>query len=406
MHAITPQIDNLLGEIGEEFFTYSRGLYEDAQNHVPSKKLGGKNPLAFTPTRATHITSPWLLYLVEWSTSSAESFTNHCLLACTTYSSFWSFRRVSNPQDMSSHGRPDAHQSTDDVAALIDGHRYIRTVIPAIVNMVYKKLLRHDITARVFTNRDSRNETDPDKWVSEDSAQIQHRKMFLRWYLTKLNSDPTKMEYWEYLDKVGLMHVGLGRRNPLHVDYIFLGACLGYIQDSMTEAILSHPTLDLTRKIAIVKAIGKVIWIQNDLLAKWHVSDGDEFESLQTAEEIEAEAKDPEGYLHGKRILGDKERGNSGDEASIRSSSSGKTSLGRNVEDVEPRPSMDQSRCPFSGMMSGVQRAEPPRVTKMDPLRQHTPPTGIPRLYLVDGKTVCKEKLGPNPFEQQIGRAV
>lgn len=300
----------------------------------------------------------------------------------------------------------NAHGCADDVAALIDGHRYIRTVIPAIVNMVYKKLLKHDVTARVFSQRDSRSEVNPEQWVTEDSAQIQHRKMFLRWYLTKLNSDPTKMEYWEYLDKVGLMHVGLGRRNPLHVDYIFLGACLGYIQDSMTEAILSHPKLELTRKIAIVKAVGKVIWIQNDLLAKWHVNDGDEFEGMQTAEEVEAEAREPEGYLHGKKILGEKEHGSSGDEASVRSSSSGKTSLGRNRDDIEPRPSMDQSRCPFSGMMSGEQRAEPPRVLKSDPMRQQAPPSGIPRLYLVDGKTVCKEKLDPNPFEQQIGRAV
>ena len=85
-----------------------------------------------------------------------------------------------------------------------------KLVIPAIVNMVYRKLLRHDITARVFSTRDSRSTVDPapGAWVGEDSAQIQHRKMFLRLYLGKLNSDPTKMEYWEYLDKVGLMHTG------------------------------------------------------------------------------------------------------------------------------------------------------------------------------------------------------
>lgn len=147
----------------------------------------------------------------------------------------------------------------DDVEALIDSQVYIKTIIPAIVNMVYKKLLKHDITARVFSNRDSRSEENPDTFVSEESSAIQNRKMFLRWYLTKLNSDPSKMEYWEYLDKVGLMHVGKGRRNPLHVDYVFLGACLGYIQDAMMESILSHPKLHRTRKIAIVKAINKVI---------------------------------------------------------------------------------------------------------------------------------------------------
>ena len=37
----------------------------------------------------------------------------------------------------------------------------------------------------------------------EESPQILHRKMFLRGYLNKLCSDPTKMEFWEYLDKVG-----------------------------------------------------------------------------------------------------------------------------------------------------------------------------------------------------------
>ncbi|KAK6377466.1 hypothetical protein LTR64_000849 [Lithohypha guttulata] len=139
----------------------------------------------------------------------------------------------------------------DDIAALTSGQRYIKLIVPAIVNMVYKKLLRHDITARVFSTRDSRNETDPEMWVKEESPQIQNRKMFLRWYLTRLNSDPSKMEYWEYLDMVGAMH------------------------DAFLEAILSHPRLELDRKIAIVKAIAKVIWIQNDLMARWHIKSGD-----------------------------------------------------------------------------------------------------------------------------------
>lgn len=69
--------------------------------------------------------------------------------------------------------------------------------------MVYRKLLQHDITARVFSNRDSRNDMDPEVWAKEDSSTIQNRKIFLRWYLTKLSGDPTEPGYWEYLDKVG-----------------------------------------------------------------------------------------------------------------------------------------------------------------------------------------------------------
>ncbi|EXJ84377.1 hypothetical protein A1O3_05044 [Capronia epimyces CBS 606.96] len=287
----------------------------------------------------------------------------------------------------------------DDVVALIDGQKYIKTIIPAIVNMVYKKLLKHDITARVFSTRDSRNEENPDRWIKEEDAQITHRKMFLRWYLTKLNSDPSKMEYWQYLDKVGLMHVGKGRRNPLHVDYLFLGACLGYIQDSMTEAILSHPRLELTQKIAIVKAIGKVIWIQNDLMAKWHVEDGREFTDAADDEEIRAEAGEPEGYVHGRKVLGSGSEESSSIDASSISSEKSTTSLGRSIEQV--RLSGEQSKCPFSGMAVDMdkQRATTWRPRRHEP-EAKPPPTGIPRLYVVDGKTVCKEKLEPNPWDE------
>ncbi|KAL1305845.1 hypothetical protein AAFC00_004002 [Neodothiora populina] len=307
----------------------------------------------------------------------------------------------------------------DDVNALVEGQKYIKAVIPAIVNIVYKKLLQYDITARVFSNRDSRDETNPERWVSEESTQIQHRKMFLRWYLTKLNSDPTKMEYWEYLDKVGLMHVGKGRRNPLHVDYMFLGACLAYIQDSFFEAILSHPRLDLSRKIALVKALGKVIWIQNDLMEKWQSVNGLEFREDEDDSEMIPQASEAEGYLNGKKILGAGSSSSSGggggsiaDDASsvagsvaassVHSNSSGKTSLGRPLEDATH---LSGPRCPFSGMSIAdrdEQRAtatRSPRLEKEpDVMRQFHKP-GTPRVRLVDGKTVMKENLDATPFE-------
>lgn len=97
-----------------------------------------------------------------------------------------------------------------------------------------------------------------------------------------------------------MMHVGLGRKHPLHIEYVHLGVCLGFIQDIMTEAILSHPRLSMHRKIALVKALGKVIWIQNDFMAKWHVREADEFHLLESDVIIEKE-----GYLHGKQVLDD-----------------------------------------------------------------------------------------------------
>ena len=141
-----------------------------------------------------------------------------------------------------------------------------------MVNIVYKKLLQYDITARAFETRSTSYEGPVDPNLSETSPQIMHRKMFLRGYLNKLCSDPSKMEFWEYLDKVGMMHVGQGRAHPLHVEYVHIGATLSFVQDILTEAILSHPKMRMDRKIGLVKAISKVIWIQNDLFARHYIT--------------------------------------------------------------------------------------------------------------------------------------
>jgi hypothetical protein len=96
-----------------------------------------------------------------------------------------------------------SHSVTGDIEALINGAKYIKALVPAIVNIVYKKLLQYDITARAFETRSTSFEGPLDKQPDENSPQILHRKKFLRGYLIKLCSDPKKMEFWEYLDKVG-----------------------------------------------------------------------------------------------------------------------------------------------------------------------------------------------------------
>jgi len=128
-----------------------------------------------------------------------------------------------------------------------------------------------------------------------------------------------------------MMHVGLGRTHPLHVEYIHLGMCLSFIQDVLTEAILSHPRLHLSRKIALVKALGKIIWIQNDLFAKWQVRDGAEFVGDEEG------VIEKEGYLHGKKVL-DEVDGDS--------------------EESDPGTPTKSSTCPFSGLTTGVEDLE------------------------------------------------
>jgi hypothetical protein len=147
-----------------------------------------------------------------------------------------------------------------------------------------------------------------------------------------------------------MMHVGLGRTHPLHIEYIHIGACLSVIQDILTEALLSHPRLPMPRKIATVKALGKVIWIQNDLFAKWYVTDGEEYTDGMDYGQIEKE-----GWLHGRKVLNEEEGPErDGVERSMRSPGSGE-----GERETTPTPGhglgegMPAGVCPFTGMSSG-----------------------------------------------------
>lgn len=251
-----------------------------------------------------------------------------------------------------------ADSITGDIEALISGSKYIKALIPAVVNIVYKKLLQYDITARAFETRSTSYEGPVDPNLNEYSPQILHRKMFLRGYLNKLCSDPSRMEFWEYLDKVGMMHVGQGRAHPLHVEYVHIGVTLSFVQDVLTEAILSHPRMKMDRKIALVKALSKVIWIQNDLFAKWYVRDGDEFADDRLVPEIE-----PEGYLHGKRVLHDGSESES------------------EIEDAASAA----GTCPFKGLAMSMNAAAP------------RPSTG--------SRTSSEDEPSPKPFRMSAAAA-
>ncbi|OJJ47684.1 hypothetical protein ASPZODRAFT_141259 [Penicilliopsis zonata CBS 506.65] len=235
--------------------------------------------------------------------------------------------------------------NSGDIEALTTGSKYIKALIPAVVNIVYKKLLETDITARAFHTRNTADERPLEEFMNEESPQILRRKMFLRWYLTRLCSDPSSMEFWKYLDKVGLMHCGKGRLHALNIEYVHIGVCLGFIQDIFTEALLSHPRLPLQRKIALVRAIGKIIWIQNDLFAKWYVRDGEEYADGNEGDEYE----DKEGYVDGKKVIGESSSSHSSDDdGSSVSSSDGpvpSANPSTGAKSAIPIPSV----CPFSG---------------------------------------------------------
>lgn len=163
----------------------------------------------------------------------------------------------------------------------------------------------------------------------------------------------------------------------------------------MSEAILSHPRLALQRKIAIVKAIGKVIWIQNDLLAKWQTVDGQAY--LGDGEESQQSSVEPEGYLHGKQVLGDEHSmcSDGSGQTSSGKSSSGKSSIGRPLQHSDSEEETPLS-CPFSGMRitspgAGLddQRSAPPsRPPSGTKAAESCRPSAIPKLHVSEGKVV------------------
>jgi hypothetical protein len=82
--------------------------------------------------------------------------------------------------------------------------------------------------------------------------------------------------FWEYLDKVGLMHTGKPgfkhRENKpeLRVEYIHIGALLGYVLNIVIGAALTLD-IDIETKGKVIIALNKVLWIQNDLFVRHYI---------------------------------------------------------------------------------------------------------------------------------------
>ena len=96
-----------------------------------------------------------------------------------------------------------------------------------------------------------------------------------------------------------MMHSGQERLHSLNIEFIHINACIGFIQDIFIEALMSHPQLSLRRKIALVRAVNKIIMIQNDLFARHRIRDGEEY-----ADEMSEYSFSREGWVNGKKILG------------------------------------------------------------------------------------------------------
>jgi hypothetical protein len=172
--------------------------------------------------------------------------------------------------------------TASDAATLHAAKDVVAPLVPVVVDAVYQKLLSFDITAKSFVPRPSGYTEETPTKLSELSLEHPHLKLrrnFLTQYMVKLvTMDYSKMESWEYLDKIGLMHTGKAGfahrvgKPPLRVEYIHLSLILGYVEDMLINAVITHPDLDIATKSAVVRAANKIIWIQSDLIARHYIT--------------------------------------------------------------------------------------------------------------------------------------
>lgn len=173
--------------------------------------------------------------------------------------------------------------TSEDGEALLAAAPLIAPLIPTILDAVYTKLLTYDITAKAFVPKGTDYEGETVKSVQEltlEHPQIAFRKDFLKNYLVKLvttkDLSPTS-PFWNYLNNVGIMHTGLPgfkhrqNRPDLKVDYIHMGALLGYVVDICISAVMGMDVIDNATKCAVLRALNKVVWIQNDLFARHYL---------------------------------------------------------------------------------------------------------------------------------------
>ncbi|RXW18759.1 hypothetical protein EST38_g7094 [Candolleomyces aberdarensis] len=167
-----------------------------------------------------------------------------------------------------------------DVEALNDFQPILLPIVPQLVDNVYHHLFKFDVTKKVFMPRKEGHEgrmlVDLHD-LALDAPQIELRKRTFAVYMRKLVTlDYDDFATWQYFDHIGIMHTGqnelkhrkLMGKAPLFVDLMHLSLLLAWTLDVLTPVILSYTEYPLSRRIEIMQAFQKVIWIQNDLFSR------------------------------------------------------------------------------------------------------------------------------------------
>ncbi|MDY3558682.1 protoglobin family protein [Gemmata sp. JC673] len=158
----------------------------------------------------------------------------------------------------------------DDIAAIHGAAPLLAPLVPGLVDAVYDKLFQQDATWRHFLPRQhgyDGNVPDTLEHLTMDHAQITFRKQHLGRYLAALVTRPYDAKMVEYLDMVGKMHTPKAGSKDLNVPLVQMNALMGFVSDALTATVLG---LNLPRdtEARTLRAFGKLLWIQNDLITR------------------------------------------------------------------------------------------------------------------------------------------
>jgi hypothetical protein len=156
----------------------------------------------------------------------------------------------------------------NDVTAIHRAASLLAPVVPTLVDAVYDKLFSYDATKRHFVPRQSGYDgpvPDSVESLELDHEMIEFRKNHLARYLVALVTRPYDGKMIGYLDLVGKMHTPKAGSAELDVPLVQMNALLGFVADALTATILD---LGLERPCEqqTLRAFGKLLWLQNDLI--------------------------------------------------------------------------------------------------------------------------------------------
>jgi hypothetical protein len=175
--------------------------------------------------------------------------------------------------------------SSADIEAIHGAAELLGPRVPGLVDAVYVKLFKYDATKRHFVP--SQHGYDGElaanvETLSLNDDVIQFRKQHLARYLAALVTRPYDGKMVQYLNAVGAMHTPSVGSPDVDVPLVQMNALLGYVADAMNATIFDL-SLDRVTEQRTLRAFGKLLWLQNDLINRHYAASVVMVEEAETA---------------------------------------------------------------------------------------------------------------------------